>query len=273
MFETIPITDEEGNRIKVKEYEFDFNLMGPDWCFIYLCRGGEDAGRVAVSDKFKLKYPEFIDIFYHNSPMIYHRIELVNEMSDYDNNKAYFKVYSKLEWKERHYVVNYTIDANGYLDDAIARCVGEYDQNEYIERGYDEYQAWDLLFFKNSHFAEQSKITERLKTEVRNSEYKSIFQDIDMISPNFMYQEELYDSIDIEIGDNLYQIIKYVWKDGSVHYYDKYIKIVNNKFDEVVFKHLPYTNMNVESMKNSFNNDKIYLNYEKEVKHMIRKLK
>ena len=272
----IPITDEEGNELETQNYEFDFD-WSHEWCFTFLANQRDDEKRVAVSKKFKEKYPNFLDLFIHNSPYPYNDIEFVPEKSDWLKQTAYFIVYSKLEWKERHYIVNYVIDEHSYLDDATAKCVGEYDMEEsnpHTISGGDYYDGYDMMFFKNSVISDDLCATDNLKDKLRNSPYKSTFQDIDMIDPNFFYQKTLYSSTSIEVDDDLHQIIKYVWKDGSAHYYDKFIKLAENgDFDEIVFITLPYVDISEDEMKKKFLADKIYLSYEDKVKHMVKKVK
>ena len=164
-----------------------------------------------------------------------------------------------------------------YLDDATAKCVGEYDMEEsnpHTISGGDYYDGYDMMFFKNSVISDDLCATDNLKDKLRNSPYKSTFQDIDMIDPNFFYQKTLYSSTSIEVDDDLHQIIKYVWKDGSAHYYDKFIKLAENgDFDEIVFITLPYVDISEDEMKKKFLADKIYLSYEDKVKHMVKKVK
>ena len=94
-------------------------LMYPqeDWSGRYY---GED---IAVTKSFREKYPIFLDLFIHYSPLEYNKVTLTD--LDIENQTATFEVDSILECKKRIYEVKYLLDANKYLDDVEINLLKE----------------------------------------------------------------------------------------------------------------------------------------------------
>lgn len=152
--EIIQLYDKNGNRISVGGETIDKDSF--EYSFFKLCIGGDDEKRIAVTDNFHRKYPFFLDIFEHYSPLTYNLIEFVSERSSWDRKEAYFIVDSKLECKKRHYKVKFTIDSRGYLDDVEVKKV-----NEVEYESTDEYRSVKLLY-PNSNW-QNLEITDNYK--------------------------------------------------------------------------------------------------------------
>lgn len=99
---------------------------------------------VAVSKHFRDKYPNFLDLFIHYSPMEYNHILLTD--LDIENQKAIFEVDSVLECKKRTYKVEYILDNIFYLFDVNVEMV-----NEIPYRG-DEYNRIPKIIYHNSNW-------------------------------------------------------------------------------------------------------------------------
>ena len=81
---------------------------------------GEDIG---ITNNFYEKYPYFLDIFIHYSPLEYNKITLKD--LDIENQIATFEVDSVLECKRRTYEVRYILDDKMYLDDVEVNILKE----------------------------------------------------------------------------------------------------------------------------------------------------
>ena len=78
---------------------------------------------IAVTKSFREKYPIFLDLFIHYSPLEYNKVTLTD--LDIENQTATFEVDSILECKKRIYEVKYLLDANKYLDDVEINLLKE----------------------------------------------------------------------------------------------------------------------------------------------------
>ena len=191
---------------------------------------------VAVTDKFHKKYPFFLDLFIHYSPLSYNRIEFLEKESDLDNNIAIFEVNSILECKRRKYEVKLIFDDKMYLDDAEVKLVKEEDykgsnENRTSKVTY-KYSNWDNL-----------KLTDNFKKKYNSKD--GVFQDIDNvnidISADGMW---LYDNSDFDY------IYCFTNKDDvKESYYVKYIEDNKGNLDDLKFERLPYINKTAAEVK------------------------
>ena len=196
----IYLTDENGNELDAR---VTFNQNNYGNCFTKLVDRDEDM--IAVSDNFYKKYLCFNNIFIHYS----HQTEayFIPEKSSWDKKEAYFKVLSEYECLERHYVVNFTIDEKGYLDDVKVNLVGEYPCS-YVRKEkagmqvFYKHSNWDSLML-NYNFIK--------KYENKNS----IYDDIDEVD----IDRTGYDFYEYDPKNHEYDIIVHcVHLDGSKHW-------------------------------------------------------
>ena len=233
--DTIPLTDEFGNEL---DAIVTFNKDNYEHCFNMLT--GNDEEMVAVSDKFYNKYKYFDYIFIHYSPNI--KSYFIAEKSSWDNKEAYFKVYNEYECIERHYIVDFTINDYGYLDDVKVNLVGEYPYNEGMK------EAWIQVFYNNSNW-KYLKLTADFYSKYENQ--TSIYDDINKVD----IDNSGYDFVEYNIknpNDDIIFRAKYY--DGSIHwlyldftyeehgYDDKYL-------DDVNIIELEYKGDNIEEAK------------------------
>ena len=206
---------------------------------------------VPTTEKYKKKYPIFLKHFIHYSRPRYNTIEFVKEKSDYSKLKAYYKVISHLEHKERHYVVKFKINEEGKFDDADVALVGEYERHYNLQGGIPNI---DRIFYRNGFWPEGlNYISENIRKKFKPED--GIFPDIDLLDLDFknfhddrFYQGGCYK----DIGE----INSYKFKDGTEQYYLEKI-VYNEKFEimDAFYIKLPYQNMPVE---------KVFELYEKE---------
>ena len=198
---------------------------------------------VAVSDNFRKKYPYFLDIFIHYSPLEYNKITLKD--LDIDNQIATFEVDSRLECKKRTYEVKYILDDNMYLDDVETKILKE------VNYEGTSADRENKIFYKNSNW-QNLKITENFISKF--AELNSVFPDIDNVSYNFKWSSDFYSQI---AKKGIGTIKSYKFKDDSINYY--YYKSIyeNNYLDDVICKKLPYdSSMTLEEVLGAFTVDK-----------------
>ena len=201
---------------------------------------------VALTEHFKNKYPFFIDLFIHYSPLSYNRISRVSSQSDLENNIAIFEVDSILECKKRKYKVKLILDDKLYLDDCDVELLEE------MAYEGDHKNSSAKAFYLHSNL-ENTTLTdefiERLKAK------GSYFDDIDNIDIDYIVDEAFVKNNDTDI------IRCYKMKDGTINsYYVKYNYNDNKKISNIIPIKLEYTNMSAEEVA------KLYLDSIKETK-------
>lgn len=234
------LTNEFGDEISVVGHKITKDTFKDSMDF--LARGGNDELSVAVTDHFRRKYPFFLDIFEHYSPLRFNPIEFVPEKSSWDKQEAYFIVDSVLECKKRYYRVKFILDDKGYLDDVTVNCVNE----EEYESSKD-YRS-NKLFYNNSNW-QNLELTYNYKDKFKNSSYNL---DIEKIDINYDVKEVLIE----EKNYNEYLRL-YTMKDGSTSvYYIKYILDDNAYVDDIECKKMPYDNISLKEAKELYLKDK-----------------
>ena len=197
-----------------------------------LCDGGVDESSVAVTDKFHKKYPFFLDLFIHYSPLSYNKIKFIEKESDLENNIAIFEVDSILECKKRKYKVKLILDDKLYLDDCEVELLEEtkYKGNKNNSSAKAFYLHSDL---ENTTLADE--FIEELKVK------GSYFDDIDNIDIDYIVDEAFIKNNDTDI------IRSYKMKDGTINsYYVKYNYNENKKISNIIPIKLDYTNVSAE---------------------------
>lgn len=129
-----------------------------------------------------------MDLFIHYSPLGANPITFIEEKSSWEKKEAYFEVDSIYECIKRHYIVNFTIDNNGFLDDAEAKLIGEY---SYEKNG--QVVAGSQVFYENSNW-NYLKLTNDFKNRYRNA--KSVYTgikelNIDEITFGLFYNDDV----------------------------------------------------------------------------------
>ena len=166
----INLIDENGNELY---YAMPFKENWEKANIYNLARGNIYETGVAITDNFHKKYPFFLDLFIHYSPLSYNRIEFLEKESDLDNDIAIFEVNSILECKIRKYEVKLIFDDKLYLDDAEVKLVKEEDY-----RGDKQYITAKIIY-KNSNW-DNLELTNNFKKKYNN--INGIIEDIDNIN-------------------------------------------------------------------------------------------
>lgn len=171
---------------------------------------------VATTNHFQTKYPHFLDLFIHYSPLSFNKIMFIEKESDLDNNIAIFEVDSILECKKRKYRVKLILDDKLYLDDAEVEMIEEkeYVGNNlyitpkliYINSNWDNLELTDNFIQKykdvNSLIKDIDNINYDIEMEsdtiVRNKEYVNTFVDKSMnkVSYKFVFIDDKDGNID-----------------------------------------------------------------------------
>ena len=236
IFEIFNLTDENGQELKAI---VTINMSNFYRMFYMLSRGGDDEKAVAVTDNFHKKYPYFLDIFEHYSPLTFNHIEFIPNKSSWEKKEAYFIVDSKLECKKREYLVKFTLDKNGYLDDAKANKINEIEY-EVEPLGWDYWRDHIspilVLVYKNSNY-NLIKSTDNFKKKYNNK--NKIFKNI-LVNDYKQYDKLLCLLLD----------------DGKKYYYvDALLLTDKATLDDIVIKELPYENLTFEEAKKMYLND------------------
>ena len=227
----IDISDEKGEEI---DYRLPFIGDAKLHNIFQLVRGNIYETGVAVTSKFHKKYPFFLDLFIHYSPLSYNRIEFLEKESDLDNNIAIFTVDSILECKKRKYEVKLIFDDKLYLDDAEVKLVKE---EEY--RG-DNSECINKITYQNSNW-DNLKLTDNFRKKY-NSE-NGIIDDINNIN------------IDIDVDEvtlemNRKYVTCFTYKNGDkISYLFEYLEDQDGKLDNVLCEKLPYINKTAAEVK------------------------
>ena len=248
-FEIFDLTDENGQELDAK---VTINSDNFTRIFHMLSIGGNDERSVAVTPNFHQKYPYFLDIFEHYSPLKFNNIKFVEENSSWERKEAYFIVDSILECKKRKYLVEFALDKRGYLDDVDVKMIKEENyENKDKEIGY-------RVFYINSNWDGLS-LTENFRKKFNSS--KGIFPDIELLGYNFDFDSnsEEYEQITIEGIAKINQIRKFKINNIFQYYLYQVFKDENGNTDNVIYEKLPYVNiMSIEEAK------ELYLKENKE---------
>ena len=239
IFDKVLISDENGN--KIKSYGHYFNDNSYSYCFYMLSHGGNDEKSVAVTEHFHRKYPYFLDLFIHYSPLTFNHIEFVPERSSWERKEAYFIVNSQLECKKRYYKVKFTLDNRGYLDDVKVNKVNE----EEYDGSSDEIAA--KLLYENSNW-DELQITDNYRKKFNGQSYNT---DIKRINIDYDANGEYIDKKNY--NEYLWQ---YTMQDGTTSvYYIKYIMDENGYIDDIECNKLNYDNIPIKEAKELYLKD------------------
>lgn len=260
------ISEEDLKTNEITNYELKtFTKENTKQNFIDLCKEGmkypseyEWAGtyygdNVAVTKNFRNKYPFFLDVFIHYSPLEYNNITLKD--LDIDNQIAIFEVDSILECKSRTYDVKYLIDDNMYLDDVVIQLNNEknIELDRILKNNYDGSQS----FYYNTNWELYKKAINY--TDVffnKFKEFKSDFIDIESIDYNFKFEEPYYK--EIRVFENEPGVVcSFLFKDKTLkYYYRKFIYNNKNQLDDVINEKLPYdSSMTIEEVRDAYIRD------------------
>ena len=242
--ETNEVTNHELKTFKkenIKKNFIDLCKEGMKYPSEYEWAGTYYGDDVAVSNNFRSKYPYFLDVFIHYSPLEYNKITLKD--LDIDNQTAIFEVDSVLECKRRTYEVNYMLDDNYYLDDMELKLLSE---NKY-DGSNDE--RTNKILYKNSDWNKLELTTNFLNM---HSNDIGVVPDIDEINIDVKIQE-----IYLYPNDYYRYIYKYEKKDSSPLYY--YVKFTCDKkgyIDDILLQKLSYEGNNtLEEVRDAYIRD------------------
>ena len=190
---------------------------------------------VAVSENFREKYPYFLDIFIHYSPLEYNHIKLTD--LDINNQVATFEVDSVLECKRRTYEVNYMLDNTMYLDDVNAELVSE---KEYEIRPL----GWKWF---------SGEVTPLYVLIYRNSNYNIILS-TEKFKSTYNNNNRVL-NIDVKNWDSYWNLYMITDQNDNRHFYYMKVLTVNNDdeiVDDIVFKELNYGNISFDEAKENY---------------------
>jgi hypothetical protein len=243
--DTIEITDENGQELDAK---VTINKDNFTRIFHMLSRGGDDEKSVVVTDAFHRRYPYFLDIFEHYSPLTFNNIEFAPERSSWERKEAYFIVNSQLECKKRYYKVKFTLDNRGYLDDVKVNKVNEeeYDNNE-RDGGLH-------IFYLNSNW-NGLNLTDNFRKKF--SPDKGVFPDIKLLGNNFSFSSESkeYKQVSLDGDAKVNQIRGFKISNSYKYYLYKVYKDEQGNIDDIIYEKLPYENISIEEAKELYLKD------------------
>ena len=223
-----PLTDENGNELDFREgitkENFESQMYALAW-------GQEDEQLVGVTDAFHKKYPYFLDLFIHYSPLGANEIRFNG--GNFEDRIANFIVDSRLECVKREYEVKFKLDEQGYLDDAEVRLKSEKSyKNEKLVKAYD------AVFYKNSNW-DCLKLTDSFRNKYRSEE--GVFKDIDLIDYNVSFESIIF---------NKNFIKRYQYKDGTCKwFYQNFVYKDNDYLDDVEFIPIDYNGTDAKRAK------------------------
>lgn len=230
------LTDEFGReldfRVTINKENF-YNKFGN------LAIGGEYEQCIAVTEHFHKKYPYFLDLFIHYSPLGANPITFIEEKSSWEKKEAYFEVDSIYECIKRHYIVSFLIDSNGFLDDAEVKLIGEYpyEKDSLVK-------ASSQVFYKNSNW-NYLKLSDNFKNKYNES--KTVYNDINELNIDEITFGLFYND-DVNVIINKYKTI-----DGSNRWlYEKYIYDENDYLDDVKILPIDYIGEDSEEAKEAY---------------------
>ena len=229
----IEITDDNGNeldgKIKVEKDSFVTAMQMLAW-------GYEQEECIGKTEKFKEKYPYFLDLFIHYSPLEFNRITFIESLSNLEKNEAYFEVDSILECKKRNYIVKLMIDKFNFIDDADVKLT-----NEISYKPTSGIHIGAAMFYANSNLVNLN-IGNDLK--IKYTKKGSIFQDINLIDLNNQYGKEICEINECE------DIVKLKLLNGEYKYYlCKYQYSMNGQLDDIQYIKLDYDEKDINKVK------------------------
>lgn len=234
----IPLTDEKGNKLddryvfnEKKKLRLVKNIIDVD-------KNLQDS--VATTLHFRSKYPHFLDLFIHYSPLSFNKIKFIENESDLDNNIAIFEVDSILECKRRKYKVKLILDDKLYLDDCEVELL-----EETTYKGNSNDSSAKALYLNSN--LENTNLTDDFIKELKSK--GSYHEDINDIDIDYPSDEECINNVDYSE-----YIRNYKMKNGAINsYYVKYNIEKDGKFSNITSKRLEYQNMTAKEVA------KIYL--------------
>ena len=177
LFGPIYLTDKNGKEV---DYRLPFTDDLKESNLNKLARGDVytfySESSVAVSERFHKKYPFFLDLFIHYSPLSFNRITFLEKESDLDNNIAIFEVDSVLECKKRKYKVKLILDKRLYLDEAEVELIKE------AEYEGDWTYITAKLLYKNSNW-DSLELTDNFRKKYTPA--KGIIKEIDEMNIDY----------------------------------------------------------------------------------------
>lgn len=284
LFEKIVLYDEDGNALGIPKYTYFSYNLGIESYFKTLANGGDEADTIEVTDNFRKKYPNFIDLFIRYSPGEYNILTYIfddetktlpaitydkeNNVFFYEDMVAKIEIDSLLEKVKRYYKVVYSIDDEGFLDDATATLLREekYEGRSDNDRGYVNDRA--KIWYPHSDWS-GIKVTDNFRKKF-NPE-TGIFPDPELY--NYNRDEIEYKGNNLLTIENFKQqklyddwiLYAYLMKDGHYHYYarkDVYIekeekhgdgRYYNVKYlDDVLWEKLPYIDIDSEEARKMY---------------------
>lgn len=193
---------------------------------------------IAVSNNFREKYPYFLDIFIHYSPLEYNKIILKD--LEIDNQIATFEVDSILECKRRTYDVKYMLDNKMYLDEIEVNLLRE----EIVDMSKAEKQS-AYYIFQNSDW---SKLPISNNFKEKFSSEKGVFFPLEIKQYNIDYIKK----------DNEYIYIYEFILQNNVKVFYSSVEVFNNKklIDDVINEMLPYdSSMTLAEVRDAYIRD------------------
>ena len=225
------LTDENGNELDAKSI---INIDNYVESFYMLSAGYEDEQCIGVTSKFHTKYPYFLDIFEHYSPLEYNHIKFVEEKSSWERKEAYFEVDSALECKKRYYLVEFALDEKGYLDDVVVHKVNE------VEYEGNRQERINKITYQNSNW-DNLNLTGNFRKKFFSE--SGIVEDIENINIDIPVDE-------VSLEMNTKYITCFTSKSGEIiAYYFEYIKDNEDSIDNIICNKLPYINKSAEEAK------------------------
>lgn len=226
------LSNEYGEELNVSGYAITNNNFKDSMDF--LARGGNDEKSVAVTEHFYRKYPYFLDLFIHYSPLEFNEIRFNG--GNFEDRIANFIVDSRLECVKREYEVKFKLDERGYLDDAEAKCIN----TENYERENLAYPWGAQVFFKNGNW-NNLKITDKFRNKYNSK--NGCYYDIDSIDVDVWVRGS--ESIDLYT-----RICAYAYIDGTEKWFcHKQLNDTNGYLDDIEFIPIDYNGTDAKKAK------------------------
>lgn len=211
-------------------------------------KGGLDWNKedIGITEHFYNKYPYFLDLFIHYSPLEYNKITLKD--LDTDNHTATFEVDSVLECKRRTYEVKYILDDNMYLDDVEEKLLNESayagNRSERTNKVLYKHSNWDSLDLTDGFLSKYSSDNgllpniDKIDIDVKIKET--------YVNPNDYYQY-IYN---LKTNDN-----------KDIYYFVKFDCDNKGNIDNISFEDLPYdSSMTLEEVRDAYIRDYVEKN-------------
>lgn len=195
-----------------------------------LLNGGVYETSVATTEHFKEKYPYFLDLFIHYSPLSFNKIKFFEDESDLDNNIAIFSVDSVLECKKRKYKVELILDDKLYLDDCEVELL-----EETTYKGNSNDSSAKALYL-NSNLDNTNLSDDFIKKLETKGSY---FPDIEDINIDIKVDVECINNDDYSEYISCYKM-----KDGNTNsYYEKFYIDMDGKISNIISERLQFQNL------------------------------